>query len=500
MGGNSVSNYDDPRWYEQDNSSDQSSPPDPTDRFPQRIHNDNDALNTAYRGVYDAQSPLSQKLPTRQFSPDSSRNAGGLGTGTGRGGRPNSRVGQAIVTIALVIIAFTGGWFGHQLYSGALSSSSNQSSYYANLFQQAWSIVDQNYVDRKAINYKEMSYASIRSMLAVLNDKGHTYFLTPQEVRAQQQELSGNASGVGIYINQDPKTKQVIITATVPGAPAEKAGFKSGDIIVAINHTSVVGKDIDTIHNLIEGKTGTSVAITVQRPPTNQLVTINVTRAEFKIPGAIMHYIAEAHIAHIQILGFDSGVSDQLKTYLIQAKKLGATSIVLDLRDNPGGYLQEAINTASEFIKSGNVLFEQDSSGNRTPDPVSGHPVDTQTPIVVLVNGNTASAAEIVSGALQDNNRAIIMGATTLGTGTVLNEFDLPDGSAIYLGVMEWLTPRGNFIRDKGITPNIAVSLTTGANSLTPNVENQRNLTLQQILTSGDNQLISAIKYLQTHP
>src|SRR6266852_9342162 len=92
MGGNSVSNYDDPRWYEQDNSSDQSSPPDPTDRFPQRIHNDNDALNTSYRGIYDAQSPLSQKLPTRQFSPDSSRNAGGLGTGTGRGGRPNSRV------------------------------------------------------------------------------------------------------------------------------------------------------------------------------------------------------------------------------------------------------------------------------------------------------------------------------------------------------------------------------------------------------------------------
>ncbi len=327
-------------------------------------------------------------------------------------------------------------------------------------------------------------------MLAVLNDKGHTYFLTPQEVQAQQQELSGNSSGIGIYINQDPKTKQVIITATVPGAPAEKAGFKSGDIIVAVNHTSVVGKDIDTIHNLIEGKNGTSVAITVQRPPTNQLVTINVTRGEFKIPGVIMHYIAEAHIADIQILGFDSGVSDQLKTYLIQAKKLGATSIVLDLRDNPGGYLQEAINTASEFIKSGNVLFEQDSSGTRTPDPVSGHPVDTQTPIVVLVNGNTASAAEIVSGALQDNNRAIIMGTTTLGTGTVLNEFDLPDGSAIYLGVMEWLTPKGNFIRDKGITPNIAVPLTTGANTLTPNVENQRNLTLQQILTTSRGEIL----------
>ncbi len=482
-----MSNYDDPGWYEQDNPSDQTQQPDPADRFPQRIHND--APNTSLPNMYDAQS---QKFPTGQFSTGNTSNRGNGGSG--------SRIGQVIVSLALVIIAFTGGWFGHQIYSGLLSSSSNQSSYYANLFQQAWSIVDQNYVDRKAVNYKEMSYAAIRSMLAVLNDKGHTYFLTPQEVQAQLQQLSGTSSGIGIYINQDPKTKQVIITATVPGAPAEKAGFKSGDIIVAVNHTSVVGKDIDTIHNLIEGKIGTSVAITVQRPPTNQQLTINVTRANFKIPGVIMHYITEAHIADIQILGFDSGVSDQIKTDLIQAQKLGATSIVLDLRDNPGGYLQEAINTASEFIKSGNVLLEQDSSGNRTPDPVNGHPINTQIPIVVLVNGNTASAAEIVSGALQDHKRAVIMGIKTLGTGTVLNEFDLPDGSAIFLGVLEWLTPNGSFIRDKGITPNILIPLTTGANTLTPNVENQRNMTLQQILASGDNQLAAAIKYLQTHP
>jgi carboxyl-terminal processing protease len=484
-----MSNYDDLSWYEQDNPPDQSQQqPDPADRFPQRIHND--APDTSLPGMYGTQS---QKFPTDQSYTGSAGNRRNGGSG-------NNRLGQVVVSLALVIIAFTGGWFGHQIYSGLLSSASNQSSYYANLFQQAWSIVDQNYVDRKAINYKEMSYAAIRSMLAVLNDKGHTYFLTPQEVQAQQQALSGTSSGIGIYINQDPKTKQVIITATVPGAPAEKAGFKSGDIIVAVNHTSVVGKDIDTIHNLIEGKNGTSVAITVQRPPTNQQLTITVIRADFKIPGVIMHYIPEAHIADIQILGFDSGVSDQLKTDLIQAKKLGATAIVLDLRDNPGGYLEEAINTASEFLKSGNVLLEQDSSGNRTPDPVNGHPINTQIPMVVLVNGNTASAAEIVSGALQDNNRAIIMGVTTLGTGTVLNEFDLPDGSAIYLGVLEWLTPKGNFIRDKGITPNIVVPLTAGATSLTPNVENQRNMTLQQILASGDNQLASAIKYLQTHP
>ncbi len=482
-----MSNYDDPGWYEQDNPADQTQQPGPADRFPQRIHND--APNPSLPDMYSTQA---QKVPTGQIS------AGNTGN---RGNRASSRrPGQLIVSLALVIIAFTGGWFGHQIYSGLLTSSSNQSSYYANLFQQAWSIVDQNYVDRKAVNYQQMSYAAIRAMLAVLNDKGHTYFLTPQEVQSQLQELSGTSSGIGIYINQDPKTKQVIITATVPGSPADKAGFKSGDIIVAVNHASVVGKDIDTIHNLIEGKNGTNVAITVERPPTNQQLTINVTRGDFKVPGVIMHYIAETHIADIQILGFDSGISDELKTDLIQAKKMGATAIILDLRDNPGGYLQEAINTASEFIQSGNVLLEQDSTGHRTPDPVNGHPVDTKIPLVVLVNGNTASAAEIVSGALQDHKRAVIMGTTTLGTGTVLNEFDLPDGSAIFLGVLEWLTPNGNFIRDKGITPNIVVPLATGASELTPNIENQRNMTLQQILASGDNQLATAIKYLQAHP
>src|SRR5207245_7109986 len=127
------------------------------------------------------------------------------------------------------------------------------------------------------------------------------------------------------------------------------------------------------------------------------------------------------------------------------------------------------------------------------------HPLDKKTPIVVLTNSNTASAAEIVSGALRDNNRAIIMGTKTFGTGTVLQEFDLSDGSAVLLGTNEWLTPDGQFIRDKGITPNIVVNLSPNANELTPDIENQQNMTEQQILSSGDTQLVSAIKYLEGH-
>lgn len=406
---------------------------------------------------------------------------------------------QGIVLVILLFLAFLGGWFGHQFYINNYFNANNQSQSYANLFQQAWGIVDQNYVDRKAINYKQMSYDAIQAMLAVLHDKGHTRFETPQQVQAENQQLSGSFTGIGIYIRQDTKTKQIIITSTIPGAPAEKAGFKSGDIILAVNGVSTAGKDIPGVSALIEGPAGSSVTLTIMRPGVSHPLNIKVTRAVITVPSVYMHYIAPDHIADIQITQFAQGASDQLKTALTQAKKQGATKIILDLREDPGGYLSEAVNTASEFMKSGNVLLVQDSSGQRTPYAVTGSPVDTTSTLIVLVNGDTASAAEIVSGALQDNQRAIIMGVKTFGTGTILHEFPLADGSAILLGTQEWLTPKGKFIRDNGITPNIVVNMPANGVILTPNEENSTKMTESQILSSGDTQLDAAIHYLEQH-
>ena len=465
-----VSNYDDPRWYEQP---DNRFAPEPGDQI---IPTSTTYMNTSM------QQQTSSKAPV----PDSKQRLGRI-------------FGQIVVTLTLMIIAFLGGWFGHQLYTNASFNPSDQSKSYANLIQQAWNTVDHNYVDRKAINYKEMSYQAIRAMLGVLHDTGHTRFLTPQDVQSEKQQLSGTLIGIGIDLQQDTKTKQIIISATIPATPADKAGIKRGDIIVAVNGTNIVGKDINTVIPLIKGPAGTNVTLRVKRPSTNQTLTFTMKRAEIQVPSVVSYYIAQDHIAHIQITQFSDGVSDQLKNALNKAKQEGARSIILDLRDDPGGYLQEAINVASEFIGKGNVLLEQDSTGQRTPQPVNGHPLDTKTPIVVLTNSNTASAAEIVSGALRDNNRAIIMGVKTFGTGTVLDEFDLSDGSAILLGTNEWLTPNGQFIRDKGIQPNIEVNLNSNVNPLTPSTENQGNLTLNQILSSGDTQLVGAIKYLEAH-
>lgn len=406
---------------------------------------------------------------------------------------------RAAGILALIAIAFLAGWFSHQYFSNQFDQN-NQSQAYAQLIQQAWNTIDQNYVDRQQVDYKKMSYAAIDAMAKSLNDKGHTRFLTPQDVQAEKQGLSGKFTGIGIYLHQDPNTKKLIITAPIPGSPADKAGLQHDDVITAVNGVSTAGKDVNGVSSQIQGAAGTTVTITVQRPGESQPLTFKITRAEIRAPNVIMHYIPESHTAHIQIVQFADGVSNQLKDAIVQAKKQGATSIILDLRDNPGGLLDEAQQTASLFLKQGStILITQNKDGTRQEVKTNGTPLDTQIRLVVLINQNSASAAEIVSGALKDNHRATIIGSDhTFGTGTVLQEYDLSDGSAILLGIQEWLTPSGQFIRDKGITPDAGHVVNMGAKNqpLTPTDENASKLSQEQILKSSDLQLIKALQYL----
>lgn len=272
----SVSKYDDPSWYEQPEKQDN----DPLDDLSSSATAGNDASSQEQTSM---RSSIAEPQPSRDkrwhiF------------------GQPVRRL---IVIAALLIIAFLAGWFSHQAATGSFNPS-DQSQSYANLIQQAWTIIDQNYVDRKAIDYKLMSYDAIQAMLAVLKDTGHTRFLTPTDVQSENQDLSGMFVGVGISIAQDTKSKQFIIASVIPGSPAEKAGLKRGDIIIAVNGTSTASKDLDTVRSVIHnGNAGTTVSITVKRPPTNQTLTIKVTRAAFNIPNVIMHYIAPDHIAQI---------------------------------------------------------------------------------------------------------------------------------------------------------------------------------------------------------
>jgi len=408
-------------------------------------------------------------------------------------------IGQVFITAVLVALAFTAGWFGHSIYQGASSVPANERPYAAILWE-AWNIVDEHYVDRSAINPQKMTYGAISGMLATLGDTGHTRFLTPQEKQQEAQSLQGNYSGVGMYVQQDPTTKQIYVVAPIPGSPAEKAGIKPNDVILAIDGKKTTGMSLDQASALIQGPSGTKVTLTIQRKGVANPLTFTITRASIQVPNVLMHYFPDAHIADIQIVQFSDGVNDQLKQELQQAQKDGAEGIILDLRNNPGGYLDQAVAVASEFIKSGdhrNVLLQKDSSGHIQPFPVEPGGIATNIPLVVLINHDTASAAEIVSGALKDNHRAELIGQTTFGTGTVLQEFDLSDGSAVLLGTQEWLTPDGQFIRNHGITPNIQVSLPAGVTPDTPDIQSEQHQTIQNVLHGQDTQLSRAVQYLE---
>lgn len=412
---------------------------------------------------------------------------------------------QVLLTLILVILAFGAGWFGHQLF-GQSFGFSNQSYSYSQLIQEAWTDIDRSYVDRKAIDYKKMSYAAINAMMNTLGDTGHSRFMDPQTAQAENQQLSGNISGIGITLDQDTTTKQVSVGTTIPDAPAAKAGLKPGDIIKTINGTDITGKDLQTIQGLIRGPAGTNVTLVIQRPSDDQTHSFTLTRAIIHVQNVVMHYIPESHIADIQVKQFATGVSGDVQKDITEAKAMGATKIILDLRENPGGYLDEATGMSSLFLKRGNVLLQQDSTGQRTATPVNGNPIDTTSAMVILVNKNSASAAEIVTGALKENNRAIVIGETTFGTGTVLRPFTLSDGSVLYLGTQEWLTPNGHFIRQVagdpnsgGIKPNIEVAQDPKKPILTPDNMKQSNMSKQQIL-AGDAQLAAAIQYLDKQP
>ena len=465
-----MSRYDDPRWYEEQH-------------FNQPV---------PQKPAYDDLNPAHHANNNTFQWPDGSRQGNTIQE------EPRSRqiARQILVGSSLVIIAFLGGWFSHQYFGNTLTQNS-QSQKYSQLFEQAWNVIDQNYVDRKAVNYQNMSYTAISSMVSSLHDKGHTYFLTPDQSKAFDQQESGKFVGIGITLSQDSTSKKFIIDSTMVNSPAEKAGLRRNDIILSVNGTATQGKSLDEVSKLISGSAGTAVTMIIQHQGAAQPQTFHIVRAEITEQNVIMHYIAQDHIAHIQIVQFADGVSDQLKTAVNQAKSMGATKIILDLRNNGGGSVQEAINTVSDFVKSGDVYLQKDSSGHITPQSVTGNTLDTKIPLVVLVNENSASAAEIVPGALKDDSRATLIGTKTFGTGTVMNRFDLSDGSVLWVGVDEWLTPKGKFIRDQGITPNIVVPMPVNASILTPNDENVQNMTPQQIQNSGDTQLERAIQYLE---
>lgn len=364
------------------------------------------------------------------------------------------------------------------------------------LLWEALGIVREHYVDRSAlVPASNLTYGMLDGLVRALGDPGHSTFMTPEQVKAAEEDLSGSFSGIGAYLGE--RGGSPIIVAVISGSPADKAGLRSGDRIIAIDGQAADGLSTEEVVSRIRGPQGTTVTLTVLHVDAAAPVEISIVRAQIDVPSVVWSMVPGTRAAMIRVVQFSEGTTAALQKAVAEANASGAEAIVLDLRNDPGGLVDEAVGVASTFLDRGVVYVRQDADGTRTPVEVRDEPT-TDKPLIVLVDFGTASSAEIVTGALQDQGRAKAIGTRTFGTGTVLNQFPLSDGSAVRLGVELWLTPDGRRIFPGGIEPDEQIELALGVLPLEPT--DLRSMSAGDVARSGDVQLLRALELLGMPP
>jgi carboxyl-terminal processing protease len=418
--------------------------------------------------------------------------------GAGIRRRP-SRLPGYLAIVAACLIAFSGGMVvDHSLFPRTVtaadqpSSTASSSAQDAALYNEALQIVKDHFVGRASVTDQQLLYGALKGLVDSLGDTGHSTFLTPQEYAAFQQSLSASVAGIGVVMSTANGVFRV--DKVIAGSPAATGGVKVGDTITAVDGTSTTDMTMNDVGTKIRGTAGTKVTITVIHAGSTTPVDLTLTRANIDVPLAEWGMVPGTKTADIVLNEFSSGAADQVQADITAATKAGATSIVFDLRGNPGGYADEAQAVASEFMSSGIVYIQQDANGNNTDISVDTSRKHTDLPMVVLVDHDSASSAEIVAGALQDSGRAKVVGVSTFGTGTVLQSFNLSDGSVIILGTSWWLTPHGNKIFGVGIKPDETVAMAAGTVPVDPTT--LPTMTVAQLNASGDAELLAAVKDL----
>jgi carboxyl-terminal processing protease len=361
------------------------------------------------------------------------------------------------------------------------------------LLSEAWNIVNKEYVDRSAVKPEELTYGAISGMVDALGDTDHSAFLTPQMAKDFKNSERGELKGIGVEI-QD-KNGRLVVVAPFDGSPAQKAGIRAGDIIVKVSDEDIADWPLSKVVERITGRVGTPVTLTVRDPRNGRSRRLTIVRAAIRVHEVNWLRLPGTDTAHLRVAGFDADAGADVRHALSEIERQGLKSIILDLRNNPGGFLDEAVKVASQFLKSGNVLLVKDAKNRVTEVPVEKGGACLSLPVVVLVNEGTASAAEIVAGALRDGHRATLVGEKTFGTGTVLGQFRLPGGAVLLLAIEEWLTPSGESFWHKGLTPQERVELPDNVDPLLPATEGA--LTPRELSESQDTQLLRALELLR---
>ena len=351
------------------------------------------------------------------------------------------------------------------------------------LFWRVWDTLDKKYYDKSKLIPAQMVYGAIRGMVASVGDP-YTVFLEPKENKIVQEDLSGSFSGVGIQIGF--KGTQLAVIAPIPSSPAESAGVKAGDYIVGIKDNTkgidrgTVGITLPEAVEEIRGKAGTKVTLTLVRDGVDEPFEADITRSTLDVPSVITSWVGEnGTIARVQITTFSSDTPFEWEDTVAQVlKNPNLSGIIIDLRNNPGGYLEAAVDLASDFIETGKVVVsEDDGNGQKQDYKVEKLGRLKNEKVVVLVNEGSASASEIVAGALRDNKGTQLVGSETFGKGTIQEPEDIDNGAGLHITIAKWLTPSGYWVNGEGLKPDVEITDNTD--------------------TSEDEQLQAAIKLLE---
>ena len=323
------------------------------------------------------------------------------------------------------------------------------------VFWEAWRIVQEEFYGGP-MEPSALTYGAIRGAVASLGDP-FTWFADPEEAERIKEAASGRYSGVGAVVNEN-EAGQVIIVHPFQGGPADLAGLLAGDIVLEVDGTDTRDLSLEQAVGLIRGPSGTSVRLTIQREGLEQAFETDIVRAQIEIP-SVEYEVLDEGIAYLKLNDFRSSAPAEVRAALAALLEQEPSSLVLDLRDNPGGLLSSSIDVGSEFIAEGVITLEKGSNGLEETLVSRGNGLATEIPLVVLINGGTASASEIVAGAIRDHERGLLVGETTLGKGAVQDPIDLSDGSHLRLTTAHWFTPDGQLIQGEGLTPDIEVAL-----------------------------------------
>lgn len=341
------------------------------------------------------------------------------------------------------------------------------------LFWDVWSRLNRYYIDAASIDSQKMVYGAISGMVASLGDP-YTAFLPPSENNAFKQEIGGSFEGIGAQL--ELKNNHINVVAPLKGTPAEAAGIKPNDYIMKVNGEDTTGWTVEQAVNKIKGPRGTKVTLTVLHADSTKPEDLVIIRATITVP-SVVYWIKKSQdikeisglklgnllnnnqeVAYIQLSRFGDNTNDEWLKAVDQIISDGKVAgLIFDLRNNPGGYLEGSVFIASEFLKSGIVVTQTNSDGSKIDYTVNRKGKLTDIPLVVLVNKGSASAAEIVTGTLQDYKRGTIVGETTFGKGSVQSPQDLPGGSSLHVTTGKWLLPKGEWINKIGVKPDVEV-------------------------------------------